>query len=298
MVAPFVFLEFLKNTKDKIIHYFTDDDASKLIEHFGAATNEYPELKNYGVVKVSKKKFSAFGVINYESVNTFLSKLESDKNKEETPTKLIRVEALEEAKSYEEVEEDSKNIIISKDIVDVVNRLNSDFKALILIAKKIDNCYKKEPLNEQPVFNWKKYVANSFKKIDGVKFIDLYLYGYIESFLKDNSSLNPEELNDKLSKFLEKPIFFVNRGMKIQEVEIISSIIFGALSKRTDYIAIHSLGSATTYVKQVFENDPKFNLIGVYKRPVIDEIDKTVNLPEYSIIWYTPEGKQIYNYVS
>ncbi len=292
------FLEKFLAVKDKVIHYLKKEEAIELINNIGAATVQYPDLKDFGIVTITEKGISVFGLAKYTSLNVTLSKLKSDKDEERVPEKTIRVESLEEAKSYDEVEEESTHISVEKDLVGVINSLNPDFKALILIAKKIEALYSNKPIDEALVFKWKKYVANAFKNLDGIKFLDMYSYGYITGFLKEYKELAPEILNQKLIELLTLPIFFINRGMHITDLEIISMGILSELYKQTKYIAVHSLGSATESVKQLFTDEKRFGPNSVYKRPVIDNIDKISNLPEYSIIWYTIEGKQIYNYVS
>ena len=127
----------------------------------------------------------------------------------------------------------------------------------------------------------------------GLKFSNLYNKGYLQTFLSklyENKEYN--NLDNKVRNFIQnemRGVFFVAAGISIEEMLTLKKAISTNLAQRTDYIAIHSLGSAIPIAKEIF-NDILISESSYEPVLTIDKEPTKEFIGEFSKIIYTKQG--------
>ncbi len=241
-----------------------------------------PDKRKYGIIPKKSKYFQ----------NIIDKLLESKKKSAEQ----FMVSSLDSGLLYHEFKDSEKRM--EEEIIDTISVLPKEAKtlytSLIALSAQIEDLYKKGKIDDA------EFVRRSIKLLYGefgLKFCNLYQRNYLKNFFKTLEKKDPKVIEREIKRFFDetKYVFFIHKDMSIQDLENIKIQIEDALNRGEDYIAVHSLGGATTLARTIVESlSPPENI--TYQKTVHDGVDEK-NVRDFTIIWYKGEkGERLLTY--
>lgn len=324
-----VFLKLLPYLKEKIEKWKREKEEIVKIsdEEFGLLLNLYEikqkieeqsqtdERKYKELYDCASKFFSSF-VLGYDKkqnsyvairkksriMNEYYSEMEAWKERGRESPLFVHMLRGEVELNVEFKEHWKKRWLeIMPELLDVARKLPPEYFSIINLSVQVEYLYLKgEHTKAEKI---KDSIMRIYKE-DGLRFSNLFQRGYIKALLKKYQDKPPIELHEKIDKFLREDsthIYFIRMMLGENDIDIIMVRIKGAFKSLEKYIAIHSLGRAssiaTSIVNEIKEIPQQYAVVKIDEPTnYIKKINgEEVRIRDSSWIWYTEEGKEIYS---
>jgi len=292
-------IKLIKGSKDKPIKPENQEEINKILPSLEKA-EEIPKIWQK---KEFREFFENYDFIEKEGLIWIIPRkiLEQEaipilkQNKDKQTDKKIDIISLRENKNFYELRTLPKHP--KGAISEIFPFLNNRYQSLLNLAIYVDNLYEKN--RKEDAGNIKRDIKQRYGE-EGLRFCNCYQRGYIERIMLKGSRY---EVNERLDKFLKRPIFFVYSEMSEEDLSDVKRQIALALNNKQNYIAIHSLGGAIYYAKEILDEIEEIENIGdseyeseiLEKKKVIGKEKKKIN--DFSKIWFLESGKELYDLI-
>ena len=228
-----------------------------------------------------------------EEADKLIQKIKDEKERE--ITEKVNAIPIKYAQRFYEYKYENK--VASKEVVDIVDKLNIKHKSLLSLSIWVEKLYDEKRIDEV-----EETKSEIYKRYDsyGMKFCSLYIKGYLKSLLSNLSEQYKKDcstnIDEEISNFVSQKaqaIYFIHPYMDENDVKRTVTKIDEYLRDKIDYIAIHSLGINIKKAKLI-----KKNISIPSNSDYTEKIIETVKKYEYSIVWYREGGVKIYSLIS
>lgn len=241
--------------------------------------------ENYAFISVNGKYAIADREVAEEDINANLTEGEHPQR---------NVIPTNQAEQYIPFRELAKPI--SPEMKETIAKLDITLQTLTHLSAHIERLYKED--KSEQAEEMKDYIGARFGGF-GYTFSNLYQQ-YIKNMLLILSDRSTDFLNERIRRFVEygkRNVFFIYGGMNVEEMSSTTEYVGESLRRGEDYVAVHSLGKASTLAKAIvgsIDVEAEEDLgLHEYKTRQIDS-DR-----EYSRIWYKGDrGKELLDFFS
>lgn len=166
---------------------------------------------------------------------------------------------------------------VKKEILEALEKLPKDIRkdltAIILLSIEIERLYSEGEYSKAE--EMRRSIRETFGE-RGLKICNLYQRGYLKNFLKlKGKSMTKEDLDWFFDA--TRYVFFIYADISIGALENILNEIHRGFSENATYVALHSLGSASMWVKYLVS---RIEAPESYSREVVERNN------DYSVVFY------------
>ncbi len=290
---------FEKN-KDKIIKPEDQENLKKILPQLGKESSK-PKDQQHPIVREFLNKYDILlgnddiyriapkNFINEEIIPILKSYKEKEANQS------IDIVNFTEGEAYSNYEKEPKKIPEILSNLEIT-KFSHEFQSLLGLSSHVTFL----------MWNGKRDQANRIKWSikerygeEGLRFCNCYSIGYVTTYLKSIQGMDEKKIEEKLWQLAKMPLFFTSSLMAKDKIKEITNQITDSLNGKDSYIAIHSLGKASDFAKQITDEIIKLDLDKDYLDLRIDrKVQRSFSkekIREYNYIWYNDKGKSFHD---